>query len=125
MTAVPGLSAAVYLDECAPPQLVQDLGRAGYDITHAWDVGNREVADEVHLRWAASNGRALFTFDIGDFQALAARWQAEGEGHAGIILSVQVRREEYGQLVRRLLALLDRWSSDDLANQVVWLPNVE
>ena len=74
MTAVPGLSAAVYLDEYAPPPLVSDLGRAGYDVVHAWDIGNREVADEVHLRWATSAGRALFTFDVGDFQASSAQW---------------------------------------------------
>jgi predicted nuclease of predicted toxin-antitoxin system len=100
MRAVADLSATVYLDECAPPLLVSDLGGAGYDVVHAWDVGNRGIADEVHLRWAASTGRALFTFDIGDFQALAARWTGKGEVHTGIILSIQTRREEYGQLLK-------------------------
>ena len=73
MIAITGLSALVYLDENAPPQLVPDLGRVGYDVIHAWDVGNREVADEVYLRWAADRGRVLFMVDIVDFQVLAER----------------------------------------------------
>jgi hypothetical protein len=107
MIAIAGLSALVYLDENAPPLLVSDLGRSGFDVVHAWDVGNRGVEDEVHLRWAASRGRALFSSDVEDFSMLASRWSTAGTDHAGIILATQVRRGEYGQLLRRFIAMLD------------------
>ena len=105
--------------------MVPDLGRVGYDVIHAWDVGNREVADEVYLRWAADRARVLFTCDIVYFKVLAERWAAEERNHAGIISSTQVRRDEYGRLLRRFIALLDQWAAGDLVNQVVWLPNLD
>lgn len=123
--AVAGLSATMYLDENAPPRLVSDLGRHGYDIVHAWDAGNREISDEVHLRWATDRNRAVFTFDVRDFRILHQRWASSSQAHTGIILCDQIRRDEYGQLVRRLLAFLDQWSADDLKNQALWLPHLE
>ena len=80
-----------------------------------------KASDEVHLRYAASTGRVLVSHDLRDFQVLANEWSERGEAHAGIVLVHQPPRVSYGELRRRLLALLDQLTAEELANRVVWL----
>jgi len=74
--------------------------------------------DDVQLAHAASEHRAILTFNIGDFAVLHEQYMADGKEHWGIILS---NREPIGELLRRILHLLNSTSADDLKNQVRWL----
>ena len=58
------------------------------------------------------------SFDVKDFPVLDRQWAERGQLHAGIVLSVLL---PYGELLRRLLALLDARSAEDLVNRVEWL----
>ncbi|MDO8672576.1 MAG: DUF5615 family PIN-like protein, partial [Dehalococcoidia bacterium] len=46
-----------------------------------------DASDEDQLLGATAQGRCIFTFDIGDFMALAGRYSQ----HGGIIIAVQRR----------------------------------
>jgi len=74
--------------------------------------------DDIQLARAASEHRAILTFNIGDFAVLHDQYMAEGKEHWGIILS---NREPIGELLRRILRMLNSVSAEELKNQVRWL----
>ena len=74
--------------------------------------------DEVQLEYAASQRRAIVTFNINDFSRLHDTYLAAGEEHWGLIFST---RESIGVLFRRLLRLLNTISAEELKNQIRWL----
>ena len=78
----------------------------------------RSATDEEQLQWAVGQGRAVVTHNVRDFVALAKRYAASGQAHCGIIVSDQVPLRE---LVGRVLRLLNRYSVEDLRNQLIWL----
>ncbi|HEY7037112.1 MAG TPA: DUF5615 family PIN-like protein [Thermomicrobiales bacterium] len=119
--AIAGLSALLHFDHNVDPQFAEDLRRHDYDVTVAKDLGMERASDEEHLIWATDHGRVVFTYDAGDYRRIAARWFLEGRTHAGIIISVAPPRIGYGVVLRRLLALLEYMSADDLVDRVVWL----
>lgn len=80
------------------------------------------ATDEEHLRYAATAGRVLISHDLKDFPRLAERWVEHGEVHAGIVLTGQQSKASCGDLLHRLLTLLDSRTAEDFANQGVWLP---
>jgi predicted nuclease of predicted toxin-antitoxin system len=117
--AVEGLSASVYLDHNADPELAQDLRRHGFVAVVARELGLERASDDHHLRTATSMGHVLFTHDFDDYPVLAIEWAARGEPHAGIILAST--RISYGETLRRLLHLLDSITADEFVNRVEWI----
>ena len=79
-----------------------------------------EQKDEVHLEYAIRQGRALFSFNVGDFYRLHASFLKEGKSHAGIILARQ-QRYSVGEQMRRLLKLIAAKSAENMRNQVEFL----
>lgn len=90
------------------------------DIMSAHEEGLVGVADEAHLAHATELGRTVFTFNTRDFVQLHGIWLAEERHHAGIIVSDQVH---VGQIVRRLLKLLDARSAEEMENWLEFLSN--
>jgi hypothetical protein len=43
--------------------------------------------DEEHLSWATDQGRALYSFNVGDYHEIHTEWTTAGRNHAGIILA--------------------------------------
>jgi hypothetical protein len=41
--------------------------------------------DEEHLSFAVMRGRALYSFNVGDYHQIHTEWTSSGRGHAGII----------------------------------------
>jgi len=109
----------LYLDADVHKDLAQALRLRGYDAVSAWEVGNAALSDTRQLKFAADSGRAIFTFNVADYVALAVAWQAIGHRHCGIILSPQV---SLTLALQRVSRLLNRMSSQDVLNQLVWLP---
>lgn len=118
MVAIAELSARLYLDHNADPQVAHDLGLEGFDVVVAQDVGMDRASDEDHLIFASAHGRVLFTHDLDDFQRIAAEWYASGRTHAGIIIANQPRDISYGTMIQRILALLNSVSADEFNNLV-------
>ncbi len=67
--------------------LVRALRSRGIDLLTAADAGMIRRRDEDHLDLATSQGRALYSFNVGDFHEIHREWQSGGRVHAGIILA--------------------------------------
>ena len=120
--AIEGLSIRLYADHNLDDRFSVDLRGHGFDIVLAREVGNEQLSDEDHLAWAAAHGRAILTHDLKDFVPLARAWYRAGHEHGGVILSAQPGEDiSYGELLRRLLRLLDTLTADDMVNRVEWL----
>ena len=110
--------ARLYLDEDVRPLLAVTLRDRGYDAISAIELEHIGMPDSEHFAFAASEGRALLTFNIRDFVPLASRAMAEGTPFAGLIVSDQL---PFGELLRRVLRLLGQRDADDLRNMITWL----
>jgi predicted nuclease of predicted toxin-antitoxin system len=119
--AIAGLSLLIYLDHNVDPLLARDARRAGYDAIAAVEVGNAGLKDDEHLAWATAHGRCLLTHDYDDFPLLARDWFHAGRDHAGIILCRQPPDISYGEMLRRLLRLLDTLTAEEMVNRLEWL----
>ena len=120
-SAAEGLFASIYTDEHVTPDLVRALRRRGYTAQSADEARMRNCSDKEQLAYATEHGMALLTFNVADFAVLAAEWYAEGREHAGIILSEQLGRRQFGELLRRTLRLLDTFTAEELRNCVVYI----
>ena len=88
-------------------------------MTTTMEAGMAGRADEQQLEWAASNSRALYSFNRGDFYSLHTNWLREGRHHSGIILSRQGL--SVGEQMRRLLRLVAARSAEDMQNNIEFL----
>jgi predicted nuclease of predicted toxin-antitoxin system len=121
--AIAGLSLRIYLDHNVDPLLAKDARKAGYDAVAAVEVGNAALEDDEQLRWAASQRRCILTHDYDDYPRLATDWIHAGRDHSGIILCRQPPDISYGEMLRRLLRLLDTLTADEMVNRLEWLDN--
>jgi predicted nuclease of predicted toxin-antitoxin system len=108
----------VYLDEDVHPGVAAALRARGFDAVSAHEAGRRGGSDAEQLAYAATNERALLTFNAVDFLELHRERFATGRPHWGIILCEQA---PVGEVVRRLLNLLNRVSADEMRAQIYWL----
>ncbi len=116
------LYVAIYADEDFRKQVLEQIRQHGYDVQYAPELGHKKWDDEQHLIYAAENNRALLTHNIKDFEPLYRKWWEAGRTHAGIIVAPQW---ETGELVRRLLKLLDTLTSDEMVNNYKHLGEFE
>jgi hypothetical protein len=110
----------LYLDEHVWRKLAVELRERGFDAVNVAEVGREGFSDEEQWRFAAAEGRALLTFDKdgGQFVDLVADWFYAGQQHYGLIISAQLPR---GELLRRVLNLLNSVTAEDMANSVRFL----
>jgi hypothetical protein len=111
----------LYLDEDAQDSdLVRALHARGVDALTAFDAGMVEQPDERHLQFATTQGRVLYSFNVGDFLRLHGAFLAEGKTHAGLILA---RQQQYsvGEQLRRLLKLSATKSAEAMKNHTEFL----
>jgi predicted nuclease of predicted toxin-antitoxin system len=114
--AIEGLSARLLLDEDVDLALAAALRRHGYDAVHVCEVQRQGMSDEEQLRFATGQTRVLVTHNRNDFLVLAARWRDLELHHPGIVYA---RRAPVGELLRRLLALLNLMSASELHDVIV------
>ena len=100
--------------------LVRGLRSRGIDVVTAADVGMIRRKDEEHLTWATAQGRALYSFNIGDFHDIHTEWTSAGRDHAGIILAQQ-KRYSTGEQIRRLLRLIGSLTGEAMKNREEFL----
>jgi hypothetical protein len=100
--------------------LVEALRLRRVDVTTALDAGMIQRDDEEHLKYAAQQGRALYSFNVRHFYKLHTDYLSEGKSHAGIILAPQ-QRYSVGEQMRALLKLSAARSAEDMQNQVEFL----
>lgn len=113
------MRARLYLDEDVLPELARLLRAAGHDAISVHEVGALGLSDEEQLLRAATDDRALVSFNYSHFIRIAKEWTAEGKHHAGIVISYrQYRRRELGELRRAVMRLLDTVPAESLAESV-------
>jgi predicted nuclease of predicted toxin-antitoxin system len=108
----------LYLDEDVNV-LVADLLKArGFDALTARDAGQLQVNDEEQLAYAVSQQRALVTHNRGDFEELIQTYFDLEQKHYGVILAVRHPPQE---IAKRLLAILNQVTADEMENQVRYI----
>ncbi len=123
MTAQPAqrLFVALYTDEDVTTDLAPALRWRGYMAQSTAEAGNAEMSDEAQLTYATAQRMAILTYNAQDFIPLARVWYAAGREHAGIILSEQFSQRQFGELLRRMLQLLDSLTANEIYNRIVFL----
>jgi hypothetical protein len=110
-----------YFDEDSTARgLMRALAARGLDVTNAVDAGFAGRPDSFHLGHAASEGRVLYTFNVGDFHRLHEAWLEEGRIHSGLVLVPQ-QVYSIGEQMRRLLRLNRVRSPAEMRNRVEFL----
>jgi len=99
---------------------VKALRRRGVDVLTANEAGMRERDDADHLAYATGQGRVLYSFNTGDFNALHTAYIVEGKTHAGIILAPQ-QRYTVGEQMRRLLRLIHTVPAEEMRDRIEFL----
>ena len=113
----------LYLDEDAMDRDLADaLRQRGVDVLTALEAGMIARPDKDHLEFAVSQGRVLYSFNVGDFAALHSEFLSTGKNHSGIILARQ-QRFGAGEQMRRILSLIAKQTAPRNAGQdrVPWL----
>lgn len=119
MTATSTLFLRLYLDEDVSV-LVGDLVRThGFDVLTTRDAKNLGQSDREQLTFATAQTRAVLTHNRIDFERLHVETLESHRAHAGILLAN--RRASDFELARRILTVLDRFTADELRNQLLYL----
>ena len=109
-----------FTDEDISPVVAEQLSRVGIDVMSAQSAGRLRESDESQLAWAASESRAIVSFNVRDFARLHTEWVQAGRDHAGVVVSAQVG---IGTLVRRIRNLALNLSEADMRNRLEYLAN--
>jgi hypothetical protein len=110
----------LYLDEDSNRRgLVQALRVRGIDVLTTLEAGMGERLDEENLEYAASQGRALYTCNIGDFYQIHTTWLNAGRSHSGLILCQQ--RYSIGDQLQYVLKLIATRSAEEMTDRVEFL----
>ncbi len=111
----------LYIDEDSMNRaLVNGLKARNIDVTTAFEANMIEQPDEAQLDYAASEGRVLYSFNVGDFYQLHTLYLSSGKTHPGIVLGPQ-QLFSVGEQLRRLLKLIATKSAEEMQNQVEFL----
>ena len=97
--------------------LQKTLNERGHDVTRTpCDWMPLDASDRTQLLEATARGRAILTFNIGDFTPLAQKYPS----HSGIILAHQ-RAWRLPSLIAALDRLLNETTAEAWQGQVRWL----
>lgn len=112
------LFISLYTDEDVSVLVGTLLRSRGYQVMTTQEAGNAGRSDAEQLAFAAARQMAILTHNRDDFLALAKEYATSGNMHSGIILAV--RRSPY-EIARRLLALFDQVTADEMDNQLIYV----
>jgi hypothetical protein len=94
--------------------LAEDLRSRGFDALSTQEARMDRASDREQIEFAFGEQRAIFTYNISDFAALHREWHEGAKEHWGIIISEQFPDKRYGELLRRILNLLDALAADEI-----------
>ena len=105
----------LYLDEDVHKKIATALRLKGYDVISAHEVQKHSLSDDQQLEYAIAEGRAILTFNVGDFNRLHNEYIKSGKNHFGILLSKQIPISE---TIKRLVKFLYAHSSEEIRNNI-------
>jgi hypothetical protein len=110
----------LYLDEDAMSNsLLRALRSRGIDVISVQEAGTEGFLDHQQLDWATSQGRVIYTHNIGDFCRLHSQYLETGRNHAGIALIPQ--DTTIGDQVRAVVAFINQRTSENMKNERIFL----
>jgi hypothetical protein len=119
---------AYLLDEQISPVVAEQLQAKNPQLrvtsVHRWQSGAFVgQADALLLRAATKEGLTLVTYDLKTIPDLLAAFAAENEAHSGVLFvdDATLRSNDYGGLVRALLAHWQTYHSLDWNNRIAFL----
>lgn len=71
----------LHLNEHLSPRLSGQLRKHGFDVTTSQDLNLLSTSDEEQLAFAASEQRAILTFNVRDFSRLHHEYLMQGKEH--------------------------------------------
>jgi predicted nuclease of predicted toxin-antitoxin system len=115
---VNSLFICLYLDEDVNV-LIADLLRArGFDVIIVRDAKQLHATDAEQLAYAVNQARTLVTHNRTDFEELVQSYFDLGQMHYGVIFAVRRPPQE---ISKRLLAILNHVTADEMQNQVRYI----
>lgn len=111
----------LYMDEDAQRgSLVKALRERGVNVQTADEASMRHRDDSDHLDYATTQGRVLYSFNIGDYNRIHFEYINQNKPHSGIILAPQ-QRYGVGEQMRRLLRIINSKTAEQMQNNVEFL----
>ncbi|MGH7139859.1 MAG: DUF5615 family PIN-like protein [Pirellulales bacterium] len=107
-----------FTDEDVHGELAAILRSSGFDAVSTPEADRLSEVDPAQLEWCHTHGRAIITFNVGDFAALHQEWLAAGKHHSGIIASYQ---RPIGDLMRRVLRLARTLTAEEMIDRLEYL----
>ncbi len=104
---------ALYTDADVDGRLAKQIRAKGFDAVSAYEVGNGDLDDRDQFEFAVVQKRALVTHNARDFDPICREYALTGKTHFGLIVSQKL---PVGEMLRRLLRLLDTVSADAMQN---------
>lgn len=96
-----------YLDEDLSGKIADIARGMGVDMVSAHGCGNLGVEDDVHLAFAAKEGRCLVTRNRDHFIALTVKFFEEQRPHAGVLVVPYTLPGDRFRLIARAIAQYD------------------
>jgi hypothetical protein len=100
--------------------LAPALRARGVEVVTAYEAGLIGADDDVLLAHAVREGRAVYTFNAGDFCRLHIQYLQQGLEHAGIVV-VPRQRYSVGEQLRRLFRLINSRTTGEMRNHLEFL----
>lgn len=99
----------ILLDEQLSPRRVGErIARRGHDVVCvAADATLQGLTDGELIAFASEDGRLLVTRNARDYVPLTREWASAGRRHAGLLLVWSRDTDEFGSLVREIVAALE------------------
>jgi predicted nuclease of predicted toxin-antitoxin system len=111
----------LYVDEDASESaVVIGLRARGVDLVTTSEAGRLGATDEEQLAYAATEDRAIYTFNTSDFARLHREFLERGRAHAGIIV-IPEQRYSTGEKIRRVAALVQSMTAESIKNRIEYL----
>jgi hypothetical protein len=110
----------IFLDEDVHHLIAHALRLRGRFALTAVDADRQGASDLEQIRFAAENGCAMLSYNVSDFPRIHYEMMAADEHHCGIIVAIQ---DIPAANARALLAILDAFSAEDLADELLYLNN--
>ena len=106
----------IYVDEDAGENaVVRGLRARSIDVMTTVEAEKLGSDDSSQLEFASSIGRAIYTFNIGDFARLHNEYLTQNKTHSGII-TVPDQRYSIGEKIRRLASFINCTNAKDMIN---------
>lgn len=103
-----------YTDEHVSRAVIRGLRQRGVDVLTLPEADTMGATDEVHLAFALSQSRVIFTQDA-DFLRLAA----QGRPHAGIVYAPQAT--PVGKAIYGLMLIYQLLDAEEMTNQIEFI----